>query len=275
MNDDSLYLFAIALVVFVLVVYLIVLCVAKRREHIVSKTSVRLKKLSEVNERYSFNEGISSEYGYELSLPTKSKFDRYEMSGLFDAVIWGKEEVRDAANMVVENQELYEQYKQETDLIESEITAEEAKKLHIGLAIYKETESKLFQKRLKQPILQSKVICTARYTSPKGRNSYSKKAEFSIDQVPSRYKVLQANVLWQNSEERRRQRARSQMTDKLRYTILKRDGFRCRLCGRSADDGVKLHVDHIIPVSKGGETTPDNLRTLCDECNQGKGDEIE
>lgn len=65
---------------------------------------------------------------------------------------------------------------------------------------------------------------------------------------------------------------RSAMTPSLRYEILQRDGFRCVACGRSAkEDGVKLHVDHIVPVSKGGKTEKSNLQTLCEECNQGKG----
>lgn len=68
---------------------------------------------------------------------------------------------------------------------------------------------------------------------------------------------------------------RKKMTASLRYEILKRDGFRCQICGRSADDGIVLHVDHIIPVSKGGKTEPDNLRTLCQDCNLGKRDKLE
>lgn len=65
------------------------------------------------------------------------------------------------------------------------------------------------------------------------------------------------------------------VTPSLRYDIMKRDGFRCVICGRGAEDGVKLHVDHIKPVSKGGKTTPSNLRTLCQECNAGKGAKTE
>lgn len=69
---------------------------------------------------------------------------------------------------------------------------------------------------------------------------------------------------------------RRAMTDSLRYNVMKRDGFRCVLCGRNAsEDGVKLHVDHIRPVSKGGKTEMSNLRTLCDQCNWGKSDKYD
>lgn len=65
------------------------------------------------------------------------------------------------------------------------------------------------------------------------------------------------------------------MTDSLRYDVLRRDGFRCQICGLTAQDGVKLHVDHIIPISKGGRTELSNLRALCDRCNWGKKNKIE
>jgi 5-methylcytosine-specific restriction endonuclease McrA len=65
---------------------------------------------------------------------------------------------------------------------------------------------------------------------------------------------------------------RDLMKASLRYQILKRDNYTCQACGRSpkTETGVKLHIDHIIPVSKGGKTEPDNLQTLCDLCNLGK-----
>ena len=60
---------------------------------------------------------------------------------------------------------------------------------------------------------------------------------------------------------------------RLRYAILKRDDYRCQLCGDSPalTKGTALEVDHIHPFSQGGKTTEDNLRTLCRRCNQGKG----
>lgn len=44
-----------------------------------------------------------------------------------------------------------------------------------------------------------------------------------------------------------------------------------RTCGRGREDGVKLHVDHIVPVSRGGKSVMSNLQTLCEDCNCGKG----
>lgn len=63
---------------------------------------------------------------------------------------------------------------------------------------------------------------------------------------------------------------------KLRFEVLKRDYFTCRMCGASPskDPSVVLHIDHIIPWSKGGETVIDNLQTLCSKCNLGKSDDL-
>ena len=78
-------------------------------------------------------------------------------------------------------------------------------------------------------------------------------------------------------EERKRKESmsyrRSLMTPALRFAVMKRDHYRCRLCGKTADQGAWLEVDHITPVSKGGKTVLDNLWTLCFECNRGKGAE--
>lgn len=55
-----------------------------------------------------------------------------------------------------------------------------------------------------------------------------------------------------------------------RWQVFQRDGWKCLACGKSSHDGVILHVDHIIPRSKGGPDTFENLQTLCWECNIGR-----
>lgn len=56
----------------------------------------------------------------------------------------------------------------------------------------------------------------------------------------------------------------------LRFAVLRRDGFRCAYCGRGESDGVKLHIDHLVPVARGGRSELDNLVTACQDCNLGK-----
>lgn len=64
---------------------------------------------------------------------------------------------------------------------------------------------------------------------------------------------------------------RGKVTNKMRFAIYARDGYRCKMCGRYTDD---LEIDHIIPISKGGKSTMSNLQTLCHRCNQKKGSDI-
>lgn len=61
-------------------------------------------------------------------------------------------------------------------------------------------------------------------------------------------------------------------SDRLKVQVLMRDGNRCRICGVECSDGLhNIHFDHIIPWSKGGETTLENLQVLCSDCNEAKG----
>ncbi len=68
------------------------------------------------------------------------------------------------------------------------------------------------------------------------------------------------------------QTPREAVSKSRRFEILKRDGYRCQLCGRSQRDGVTLHVDHRVPLAKGGANEDENLWTLCEDCNLGKSD---
>jgi len=60
----------------------------------------------------------------------------------------------------------------------------------------------------------------------------------------------------------------------IRFQVLKRDGYRCQMCGVTAQDDAKLEIDHIHPVSKGGGNELSNLQVLCRDCNAGKRDQL-
>ena len=70
---------------------------------------------------------------------------------------------------------------------------------------------------------------------------------------------------------------RALMTASLREKIKRRDNFTCQKCGLSIADEkhLLLEIDHIIPISKGGITTENNLQTLCWKCNRSKGSKVE
>ncbi len=124
-------------------------------------------------------------------------------------------------------------------------------------------------------------------------NGYSK---FSIDPYLKLFgswnKALQAFVAYiedpaalkdvtienQDVESKRKASGRTprNINWRLRAQILIKDNCICRMCGTSPakDSSVVLHVDHIKPWSKGGQTELGNLQTLCAVCNIGKSNEI-
>jgi hypothetical protein len=57
----------------------------------------------------------------------------------------------------------------------------------------------------------------------------------------------------------------------LRWAVFERDDFRCQRCGKRS----YLCADHKIPESRGGETTLENLQTLCKSCNSRKSNRME
>ena len=63
---------------------------------------------------------------------------------------------------------------------------------------------------------------------------------------------------------------RKLMTKELRQQIITRDNYTCQLCGKYMPDEVGLHIDHIVPISRGGKTVPSNLQVLCSKCNGSK-----
>jgi 5-methylcytosine-specific restriction endonuclease McrA len=52
-----------------------------------------------------------------------------------------------------------------------------------------------------------------------------------------------------------------------RFNLFLRDGFSCQYCGRGED----LTFDHLLPRSRGGRTTWENILTACASCNLAKG----
>lgn len=81
---------------------------------------------------------------------------------------------------------------------------------------------------------------------------------------------------YKSLEETKYKKCNRKINNSLRYEIMKRDNFKCCLCGNSPamDSKCVLVIDHIKPIAKGGNNNIENLQTLCKVCNSGKYDKF-
>lgn len=112
-------------------------------------------------------------------------------------------------------------------------------------------------------------VYTFRYISPGGNKSTSCDIRLDIRNLNNFIEYLSEMVKFKKSSAGQR----ALMTSRLREYIKKRDNHTCQICGLSTRDekNLLLEIDHIIPISKGGLSTEENLQTLCWKCNRTKG----
>jgi 5-methylcytosine-specific restriction endonuclease McrA len=67
---------------------------------------------------------------------------------------------------------------------------------------------------------------------------------------------------------------RTPISKKLRFEIFIRDNYTCQYCNRTLSDGIKLEIDHVLPISEGGTDDYENLITACQDCNRGKSNKL-
>ena len=61
------------------------------------------------------------------------------------------------------------------------------------------------------------------------------------------------------------------VSKKVRFEVFKRDNFQCQYCGNTPPS-IILEIDHVLPRSKKGNDSIENLVTSCFDCNRGKSD---
>jgi len=116
-------------------------------------------------------------------------------------------------------------------------------------------------------------IYTFQYTSAGGNSSFKCDIKLDIDNLNNFVSYLSKIVKFRKSVAGQR----TLMTSSLREKIKERDNYTCQKCGLSTKEekNLLLEIDHIIPLSKGGITSEENLQTLCWKCNRTKGSKIE
>ncbi len=261
---------------FILLIFVSYFLITDHYKRVVNNNSLRCKELIILNNETTFH-NIQGCYQYTYECASRAEFNKLTFEKyLYILIDEDQEFFKNIITAAKENKNKYAKYTKKVEKIKTQITFQICKKLHIPYKLFVKFENALFKKALlNKPICDVSVHCKITYTTPAGRRTTWHENTFTFAQLIAEYDKVINSIRDKEIRKYHIERERAMMSDGLRYDILNRDSFRCQICGSTAKDGVKLHVDHIIPVSKGGHTTPENLRTLCDRCNLGKSDKIE
>ncbi|WP_124712579.1 HNH endonuclease [Mycolicibacterium nivoides] len=122
------------------------------------------------------------------------------------------------------------------------------------------------------PITVPYPVYVFEYVSAGGNSSQRATVTFDTPTIDALIETLSQKIRWRKSAAGQR----ALMTSRLRSAIKARDNHTCRYCSVSlvAEPHLLLEVDHIIPVSRGGLSTPENLQTLCWKCNRSKSNKV-
>lgn len=142
----------------------------------------------------------------------------------------------------------------------------------IPAVIFRFSEEKLVEKLGFEPVDLSDLyfpVYTFQYVSAGGNSSIRCDIRLDVDNLDRFVRYLSDIVKFRKSVAGQR----ALMTSGLREKIKTRDNFACKICNLSTRDeeNLLLEIDHIVPLSKGGITSEENLQTLCWRCNRSKG----
>ena len=259
-----------------LVVLLTILFINKYHRRFIIKNSVSLNKLEELNNDTVF-----------CDITSFNEMHAYDNQKMYDGIScldyltyqlqFKKRDVLQQIEKAKRNSVLFAKYNTSVNEI-SEFGIFSAPVGLLNVKKLKSIEKELFDKKVLRPTTSFCIKISLYLNTINGR-TYAEKAETfnscEIEDIIKRlnYKYLgyyKDKSIWNsicNVE-------RGKVSNKMRFSIYKRDGYRCCICGRSGafDD---LEIDHIKPIAKGGKSTYDNLQTLCHRCNQLKGDTYE
>lgn len=260
---------------FALVAVVVIAVLEKKINEKVQASSPKIASLLVLNEEIGFH-WITDRFEISKHYDNKSHYNKIEPVYLMTAEIKSKIEFFSGyITKLRENRRKNEQYQEKIQEILSRSDTINYEELKLSERLYKWHEARLFAKQTLLPVIDCIFEVFMSYSSPKGQVNMSKRDSFCFDEMFTCFESVSRSYLDKETRSRLVSVERGEISDSLRYDILERDNFTCVICGASARLGARLHVDHILPVSKGGKSDPSNLRTLCERCNMGKSDKIE
>jgi hypothetical protein len=238
-------------------------------------SSKKIALLMDLNKKTGFHQ-VEDCFMISKHYDNKSNFTKIEPAFLMTAEIRANIAFfSDYVSKVRENREIKSGYQEEVQRIFLAEYSLNYSQLKLSERTYRKHEKKLFLKRVLSPVVNCEFTVNMSYSSPKGKVNLSKSDRFTFDDLFACFESVSRSRIDKHTYSNLIAVERGEISDSLRYDILNRDNFTCVICGASSRQGARLHVDHIIPVSKGGKSVPSNLRTLCERCNIGKSNKIE
>jgi len=275
--DDNSTIISIALsivygpIILGVLIWLICFLIRKFVDPIVLQNSNKIKALEKLNNDSNFYLG---QFTFSVTKRYDNKYNylKVEPEDLFAHTMHQKiVYFTELVNNIKRNGEVKKNYDVQLDMIRNMDVIELSRDCHIPLFLLRSREAKLFKMRILEPPTTVTYYIEMIYRSPKGKVYLEKSRMFFTRDMEVALESVSRATLSSKVRKQLSSVERSEISDSLRYDILNRDGFKCVICGARKSQGVRLHVDHIVPVSKGGRSIPDNLRTLCERCNIGKG----
>lgn len=243
--------------------------IIKKENDEVAKVSLKIQKIIKINERYNFKEILKRKRSIIEREYSRKSLDRVTASSIIKYHIENNiDSFRTDIENAIYNINLLEDYNKEVKKLADYESNNESK---YSQKKFKKIENRVFNSLIhKKEDFQITLKLEVYYQSNGGRVNENRKGKYNFEQLIEFYNE------WQNGNkyEETKKQERKIMNDDIRYNVLKRDNFTCQICGSTAKDGAKLHVDHIIPIARGGKTVMSNLQTLCERCNMGKSDKI-
>lgn len=250
--------------------------IQKRYDNFVLENSIYLKRLLGVNSRYKFFRHVNFNQSH-----TYDNENFYNDISCLDYLIYQLQfistQVIDQIKKENENKERYENYLSEVEALtgKGEFTGEIGKLKYEKLLA---TEMRIIKKYTHpKPPIDFKIQVVLYCSQINGRIYNKKCVFFNYDDILAVIRRLRnRNGTFYNDREIWNSICRverGKVSNKMRFSIYERDGYRCRRCGTSQRHAY-LEIDHIIPIAKGGKSVYNNLQTLCHRCNIEKGDSL-
>ena len=245
--------------------------VNKKYRNFILANSEALEKLDLINKKYNFYKIAN----YDM-VHSYDNVNFYEDISCEDYLIYQlvakQKSISKALKNTLENKNNYLLYIEETKAITLGIFKSELGKFKLNKLLT--MEKKMFSKKVLTPVVVFTINVKLIRTNINGERKESKNRTFKAEQIKELITKLNQKQgsfylnrdIWDSIC----RVERGKVTNKMRFSIYSRDGYRCCMCGKR-DRGDNLEIDHIYPIAKGGKSTYDNLQTLCHRCNQKKG----